>query len=289
MPIIVGAPRSGTTLLRLMLDAHPDMAIPPETGFLALAPALDGAGPEARQRFFEAVTSYPPDAPAWNDFGLDKRGFRLRLDRLDPFSVADGFREFYRSYAERFGKPRWGDKTPMLCHHLRAIEPVLPEAHFLHIIRDGRDVALSWRQWWFAPGRDMPTLAARWRECVLAGREQGRAVRHYLEVSYEQLVRDPETVLRKVCAFVDLDYSTALLEFHRNAAARLEEHRERRRPDGTLVVSHQDRLRQQERTLHPVDASRLQQWKLVMSREERAAFESVAGEVLREFGYGGAD
>jgi len=85
MPIIVGAPRPGTTLLRFMLDTHPEMAIPPETGFLALFP------------------------------------------------------HFYQLYASRFAKPRWGDKTPSYCHHMQNIEEVLPEAHFIHIIRDGRD------------------------------------------------------------------------------------------------------------------------------------------------------
>jgi hypothetical protein len=62
MPIIVGVPRSGTTLLRFMLDAHPEMAIPPETGFLVLAPQLASQGRALRERFFEAVTGYPPEA-----------------------------------------------------------------------------------------------------------------------------------------------------------------------------------------------------------------------------------
>lgn len=64
MPIIVGVPRSGTTLLRFMLDAHPEMAIPPETGFLVLAPQLLAEGNVLRTTFFEAVTGYPPEAPA---------------------------------------------------------------------------------------------------------------------------------------------------------------------------------------------------------------------------------
>ena len=67
MPIIVGSPRSGTTLLRLMLDAHPDLAIPPETGFLTLGPSLTGRGDSLHQRFRAAVTRHPADAPAWGD------------------------------------------------------------------------------------------------------------------------------------------------------------------------------------------------------------------------------
>lgn len=73
MPIIVGVPRSGTTLLRFMLDAHPEMAIPPETAFLVLAPQLASHGRVLRERFFEAVTGYPPEAPAWRDFAITER------------------------------------------------------------------------------------------------------------------------------------------------------------------------------------------------------------------------
>src|SRR5688500_2115287 len=113
MPIIVGAPRSGTTLLRFMLDAHPDLAIPPETAFLTVGPTLKGKGDKLRERFFHAVTNYPEASPAWPDFEIPADKFRSALDEIEPFEVSEGFRAFYRLYAARFGKSRWGDKTPI--------------------------------------------------------------------------------------------------------------------------------------------------------------------------------
>src|SRR4029077_15574034 len=104
MPIVVGAPRSGTTLLRLMLDAHPDMAIPPETGFLALAAAPSVMGLADRHGFLSAVTGYPPGAPGWHDFGIPAERFRAELNRIEPFDIAEGFRAFYRLYADRMRK-----------------------------------------------------------------------------------------------------------------------------------------------------------------------------------------
>ena len=158
MPIIVGAPRSGTTLLRFMIDAHPQVAIPTETGFLTEAPHLAGSGDELRARFVEMITAFPLRAPAWPEFGLSRETFQREIQLIEPFSVAEGYRAFYRLYAARFNKRRWGDKTPVYSLHLNAIEAVLPEAHFVHLIRDGRDVALSWRQTWFsgAPWRSRP-------------------------------------------------------------------------------------------------------------------------------------
>jgi hypothetical protein len=286
MPIIVGAPRSGTTLLRFMLDAHPEMAIPPETGFLMRGDSFQGTDDELRREFFDTVTTFPPDAPAWDDFGIPREHFRALLQQIAPFSAADGYRAFYRAYAERFGKQRWGDKTPLYCLHLNAIETVLPEARFIHVIRDGRDVALSLREMWFAPGRDIESLAAHWTACVTTARAQGATCRNYLEVRFEELITESATVLERICGFLDLGYSPAMLDYPNRTPDRLAEHGDRRRMDGTMVVSHAVRRRQQALTMQPPQGSRAQSWKRQMSADEQSRFEAVAGTLLQTLGYG---
>ena len=141
MPVIVGAPRSGTTLLRLMLDAHPDLAIPPETGFFSALPAPDGRSECTADWFMDFITTFPPSAPAWADFGVSADTLRECVEALHPLTLADGFRCFYRLYAERHSKPRWGDKTPTHALRIAAIARLLPEARITHVIRDGRDAA----------------------------------------------------------------------------------------------------------------------------------------------------
>jgi hypothetical protein len=289
MPIVVGAPRSGTTLLRFMLDAHPDLAIPPETGFLALAESLtrecgDGAQ-DIRRRFYQAITAFPPEAPAWPDFGIHAGDLWAALAAIEPFRIDDGFRAFYRLYAGRFDKPRWGDKTPLYCLQMPAIERALPEARFIHIIRDGRDVALSLRPMWFAPGREIDVLAAYWRECVTTARRLGGECRHYLEVRFEDLVREPAHVLQQICDFIELDFRKEMLAYHGRVPQRLAEHRERVRTDGTVLVSHEARVRQQARTMTPPQESRAGSWRQAMSRDEQQRFDAVAGMLLRELGY----
>ena len=284
MPIIVGAPRSGTTLLRLMLDAHPQLAIPPETGFLSLGQTL-GDGSDPPRSFVAQVTGHPAEAPAWRDFGLDAGDFARAIDALEPFSVADGCRTFYRLYAARFGKSRWGDKTPLYGLHLPAITGLLPEAHVIHLIRDGRDVALSLRQVWFAPSQEIEALAEYWQRVTLTTREHGERCGQYLEVRFEDLVSETEDVLRAVCEFVALPYDPGMLDYHRRAPGRLEEHRDRIRPDGSVVISHAGRLRQQALTVVRPQASRVQAWREVMTADERRRFESVAGGLLASLGY----
>ena len=170
MPVIVGVPRSGTTLLRIMLDAHSALAIPPETGFLPRLAALDGVAGDGRAAF-DAITG----AETWPDFHLDATAFAAEIARLVPCTSADVGRTFYRMYASRFGKARWGDKTPSYGTDIDQIAGLLPEAHILHIIRDGRDVMLSVRGLWFRPG---DTIEACAEDCyhALAHRKSLRAV-----------------------------------------------------------------------------------------------------------------
>jgi hypothetical protein len=285
MPVIVGSPRSGTTLLRFMLDAHPDLAIPPETGFLALADQLTGEDGRLRAEFFEALRRFPAEAPAWEDFGLADGEFWAVLLAIEPFTVTEGFRAFYRTYAARFNKGRWGDKTPMHCLHLPVIAAVLPEAHVIHVIRDGRDVALSLRDLWFSPGRSMEAQAEQWRRCVTTARADAASCRQYMEVRFEDLVSEPERVLKAVCAFVGLSWAADMLDYHVRTPERLREHRDRRHAAGGLLVSQAQRLRQQALVTCPPQAARVQAWRREMSAGDRARFEAIAGDLLLELGY----
>lgn len=284
MPIVIGAPRSGTTLLRFMLDAHPSLAIPPETGFLAASALLDCDLSDA-EGFHQVVTHFPPDAPAWNDFDVDADVLRRELLQLEPFDSSEGFRAFYRLYAEGHGKPRYGDKTPMYCEHVDLVARLLPEAHFIHIIRDGRDTALSLRSMWFAPARDVPALAAYWVKLIGAARGARRRVPAYMELRYEDLVCEPERVLRNVCRFIDLPFDERMLRYWEQTPERLREHRTRHKIDGSVLVTYDQRREQQRLTMSPPLPERLYRWKTEMTPEEQDVFWRIAGDTLTELGY----
>jgi hypothetical protein len=268
-----------------MLDAHTELAIPPETGFLTLGATLKGRGDELREKFFRVVVNHPEPAPVWPDFEIPAETFRAALGEVEPFTVAEGFRTFYRLYAARHGKRRWGDKTPIYCLHMDAIRRVLPEARFVHIIRDGRDAALSLRKMWFSPGWEIETQAAYWRDCVQAARRSGAGRADYLEVRYEELILDTRATLGRVCEHVGLSLEPAMLDYYTRTPERLREHKGRTRPDGTPLLTREQRLSQQELTTAPPDPRRVFAWKHAMSAEERRRFERVAGGLLRELGY----
>ena len=137
-PFVVGLTRSGTTLLRMMLDAHPLLTIPPETHFL---PDLIKAARAERgtEGMLEAITSNR----TWGDFGIGEEEMRERLAAVESGDGAGAVRAFFAAYADKQGKPRWGDKTPAYMLAVQRIGRTLPESRFVHLIRDGRDVALS--------------------------------------------------------------------------------------------------------------------------------------------------
>src|ERR1700753_2244431 len=114
-PFIVGVARSGTTLLRLMLDAHPQLAIPGETHFLS---ALLKQPPLSKDEFIARVTR----AETWANMALEPADLRAAFDRLETFSLADATRCFYRLYANRHGKTRWGDKTGVYLNIMNALQ-----------------------------------------------------------------------------------------------------------------------------------------------------------------------
>lgn len=285
MPIIVGSPRSGTTLLRLMLDSHPGMAIPPETGFLTIGRDLAFVEKDPRRHFAQSLIDFPPDAPGWSDFQIPGEEFAAKIAALEPFTVADGFRCFYRLYAERFGKARWGDKTPLYLLSMPMIEDLLPEAHFIHIVRDGRDCAASLRSRFFSPGHAIAVQAEYWRTNVLTGRNEGAKRKRYIEVRYEDLLRNPGDVLASVCEFVELPFHARMLDYYKYAPQRIGEHRGRVRSDGTILITQQERHAQQELTLSPPDVGRIGAWRRQLSRNEARDFEAIAGDALFRFGY----
>lgn len=282
-PFIVGVARSGTTLLRLMLDAHPEVAIPPETHFLHQALELEAASEDGLREGFAAVVT---GSFTWGDFGLDPAAFRRALAAVRPFTLGAGVRCFYRAYAARHGKARWGDKTPTYTTLVTALLRHLPEARVLHLLRDGRAVAASRRPMAFGPGPSVRAQARDWAEKVRAARAAGAGSGRYLEVRYECLVTEPEATLREVCRFLDLPYDTRMLAYHRRAQERLAEFRDWRSPEGEVLSRREERMALHGNTARPPDPSRIEAWRESLSGEERAAFEAEAWDLLAELGYG---
>ena len=264
--ILLGVSRSGTTLLRVILDRSPGIAIPDESFFVPLLARRHGRTIDAA-RFLDDVARIP----AVRDWGVSPAALASRVRTGMP--TEEAIAAIYEAYAARAGKPRWGDKTPMYMRHLPLLERLFPEAQYVHLVRDGRDAALSFLQMpegtftrtWAHPTTPAQ-FACSWRKEVRDARALGDHVGpdRYFEVRYEELVGAPEATIRGVCAFAAIPYDTAMLDY-----------------SGTVDVSakpHQQRL------LTPPTTG-VRSWREDMSAEDIGAFEAVAGDLLAELGY----
>lgn len=280
-PFVVGVGRSGTTLLRLMLDAHPQLAIPAETHFV----------PELIER--ESECEWPGElvdaivaARTWGDFGLDPEALYDRVEDDGAQSAADVLRAFYALCAEAEGKERWGDKTPGYVKRMRPIGGALPEARFIHLIRDGRDVALSRASRGMGAEKPIGDVADLWKRRIENARRQAKRLRgRYVEIRYEDLITDTEARLRSICELIELDFDPAMLAHGDSAARRIEELGDLG-PEG----ERRERSGDERRAAHSLAASapssaRIGAWRTEMGASDQEDFEEVAGGLLRDLGY----
>lgn len=268
---IVGVQRSGTTLLRLMLDSHPAVAIPLDTTGLwsrygeRLAEYGGLRDDDGIRRLIRDLLG-EERIRLW-EVSLDATALETSLETRDyPGVIA----AFYRAYAAAKGKRLWGDKDPGNMRRLHEIHRWFPGARIVHIIRDGRDACLSQRKQAFG-NQDVIPCAADWREQVWWVRCIGEILgpERYHEVRYEDLVAQPEARLRALCDFLALEYAPAMLEYHRRTADAI--------PDSKRHIWPMiDR---------PPVATNTGLWRKELSPALRVCFEKRAGDVLRACGY----
>ena len=286
MPFVVGVNRSGTTLLRMMLDAHPELAIPPETHFVPDVIGLCEAGGGTDVRTLVAAMTAVRE---WDDFGLEADELAEAL--AGPAGARGRARRCAASTASAPREPAsrgWGRRRPAYGRSMTAIARALPEARFVHVIRDGRDVApldprpqprrapvRAHRRPLGAPHRGRPRAGRRARAHLPRGPLRGAGHRTRA---------GPAPDLRARRAAVE----PADARLHRGAARRLEEMNRSLPARGDRAdLSAERRIELHERVTRPPDPGRIDRWRTEMSAEQRREFEDVAGDLLAELGYRG--
>jgi hypothetical protein len=210
---VVGCPRSGTTLLSLMLHAHPRLAMPPESRFLlptwrARARYGDLSTPAQRKQLARACTRKRSRV---SDLGLDPRELRQQILAAPP-TIGSAFGTVFQAYAELHGKARWGDKRPLYFQEVDVLLRLFPDAQVVHIVRDPRATvaSLGSMPWW---PYDSVASMATWAQADYCARRDRRRLPAdvFTVLRYESLVADPESELRRLCAFLTEDFDPTML------------------------------------------------------------------------------
>lgn len=253
-----GAGRSGTTLMRVLLDAHPRICCGPELKLLG----------QFIQTYLATVQMQPQMEAYGNTVTDVQRCFGELVNGLTA------------NYRRASGKPRWAEKTPHNVLVMMPLGALFPDARFIHVIRDGRDVACSLvsMDWHDGTGakveyiQNIRNAARYWREVVRAGRQQAAAMAgRVMEVRYEALVADTQGTMRQVLAFVGESWDPAILEAHKKDR------------------SHEPQESSTQQVTKPVNNSAIGRWKREMSPSDKAAFKAEAGALMKELGYAADD
>ncbi len=258
-----GSERSGTTLLRNMLTAHPALAVPNESPFVRLVHrVLEGQG---RLYDLDAALGMIRGHTRFRQWGLPAAEVEEVLRKHPPSSYDDLVRGLFAAYAQWRGKPHSGDKTTGNALYFEWLATRFPGSRFVHVVRDPRAVCMSRAVQIFNQG-GLPGAARHWRSRVAAARAAATTLGdRLLEVRYERMVADPETELERLCAFVGLPFDRALLDHGRSVE---------------VLPQHGQDVHARE----PVQAD-LRRWRRELSRDDVSVIETIAGELMDEVGY----
>lgn len=268
---VLGCPRSGTTVLYHMLLSAGGFAIyrSESNVFNLLVPRFRG---------MRSTSDWEELLDVW------LRSKLFRVSGLDASEISakimgecrnggDFLRIVMQEIARQQGVPRWADCTPEHLLYMKEIKRQIPDALFVHIIRDGRDVALSYaKQGWSHPlpwDREdrLGVAGLYWEWLVRKGREHGKGLgADYTEARFEDLIAKPKETLSRLGLFIDHD---------------LDYERIRRAGIGSVSEPNSSFAGESEGAFNPVA-----RWKTKMTPQQVASFEELVGDFLVELGYG---
>ena len=264
---VVGSQRSGTTLLRLILNSHSSLYLPYESGFLQVFKQFPG-------EFADLNVNPETVTEAILEEDYTKRGAFLKRSFLDEITPRPGnFAQLYSGLlqvaCDKAEKKRWGIKTPGYHTHIDELVCLFKGCKIIHLVRDGRAVAESLKRTSWG-SNNILKIAQEWDENIHWAHKMGSMVpNQYIEIKYEDLVSCPQDTLEKICQFLGIGFEPGMLDFHETAQEEM--------PKETIVW-HQN-------SVSPPKTDKIDSWKTKLSKTDRAIFQAAAKRSLRLFDY----
>lgn len=278
---IIGNPRSGTTVFRMMLNANDDLFIPPECGFAAwlYAKYADWNGGEEQLNAFLADLESARKFETWH---VDIAELKAYINEKHPETYSEVVFLVYDFYAVKRGieYKLWGDKNNFYLDYIDTIDKMYPKSKFLYIVRDGRDVACSYIELYnknlsskYAPKlpNQIDVIAKEWADNnkkILDSFAKLGSDRVF-SLRYEDLVIQPESILKNICDFLGLTYSSDMLEFYNKPSF----------DEPGEFLQWKSKLR-----MGP-NASSMKRYEKSFSEDDLKVFDEQAGDMLKHFGY----
>ena len=265
---IFGSARSGTSLLSRIIGSHPRIAIPFESHiYNTFYPWLKFYGDLSLSKNRERLVDDILSTEVMRDWQpqLDRNQVLANIKSFDLHGI---FNALLTTWTSTQNKERWGEKTPAHVLYWSEIITAFPNAKIIHIVRDGRDAALSWRKARFGP-KHIYLLAKKWVEYLRVIETMRSQIdpNAFWEVRYEDLLNDPETATREICHFLGEEFTPEMLAFYTN------------------YTPYPTDSQNQNNLSQPILQSNREKWRREMTPRELRLFEAVAGKNLTRYGY----
>ena len=269
---IIGSGRSGNTLLRSILSGNSGISIPPESYRIPFAIKKFHI---FNNRDWEDIVSQVlkefEDCKEFYTWEIDITDAQKRLENIadSKRTLSNIFDELFCTYTEKHspGSKIWGDKTPMNTLYLDWIGTVFPRSKFIHIIRDGRDVASSYLK--MERYDTILEAANRWINSIESAQSFGSKIKeNYIEIRYEELVTKPEEVIKDTCDFLDIDYDSKMLD-HTKQVKKL----------GDTDKEHHSNLSK------PISSDSVGKWRNNLSESDQESITKLLHKHLQRLGY----
>lgn len=275
---IVGANRSGTTLLRLILNAHSRITIPEELNYfyseMAGWPVEEWQSHTIDVGFIDYLLD--KSCGPLQELGLDVDRLRRELHANAPLSLRTPYVAILEAWAALQGKPRWGEKTPANLFFADVLIEMFPDALFLHLVRDPRDGVASMQKVDFFSNDAVFNALAR-RQAMTKGvdiLEKNVPPEQRLTLRYEDLVTDPEPAIRAVCDFIGEAYEPGMHHFHETSQRYM---KERAATEFNVKAT------------RPITDETVESWRKRLSMKQVAIVESICRDQIKQFGYPKSD
>jgi hypothetical protein len=284
---ILGNPRSGTSLLRIMLTCHPEICIPPECGF---AQWLYGKyknwqlGPKSYKFIAKDFVNDLKNSKKIETWNLNFREIEKQISSQQPECYADLVYTVYLQFMlqTKINASILGDKNNYYIKHLDILNSIFPNASYLFIVRDGRDIACSYRGLHKIKTKSiykpvLPTaidkIAAEWSRNNKAAVNFLSAIdrQRWHAITYEELIKKPENTLNRICSWLNIAFSTEMLDFHKH--------------NRELKIEPIQTLDWKTKTLQPLDPQNIGKFRINLSPSEIMRFEEISFEMMKHFSY----
>lgn len=282
---IIGNPRSGTTLLRLMLTCHREISIPPESGYILwLKDKYRYWSDKSNNK--ENIDSFLSDlfrAKKFDTWQMNRLVLEAEIHKYSPSNYAELIALINMCYANKFDKRIrvWGDKNNYYLNHIDEITDLFPSAKFIHIVRDGRDVACSYREVMssFSGQRFSPALPIAISD--IANSWSGNVVKIHCQfqkkefssfcIRYEDLVVDPEGQLTALCEYIGFEFDSNMINFWKH--------------NRSISLEPKETMYWKKKTTNPIDATSVGRYRSTLTNDEVNEFQSIANKALKLFRY----